>query len=123
LAAQGLLPADWLVADIRSGAKESRDRQSRRNMLRNLAKLAHWKREGYSFDAERRLVAPAPARIHVAPQRDYPGNRPRERRPATRRRARAPTGDDPSPESDPPLRVISHATFARVLRHALGEQA
>ena len=26
-------------------------------------------------------------------------------------------------QPEPPLRVISHATFARVLRHALGEQA
>ena len=62
-------------------------------MRGNQAKLARWKREGYSFDAEHRLVAPALARID-APERRENAARPRERRPATRR-ARAPTGDDP----------------------------
>jgi hypothetical protein len=42
-----------------------------------------------------------PATVHV-PQRRENVARPRERRPATRRRARAPTSDDPSPKTEPP---------------------
>jgi hypothetical protein len=117
LAAKGRLPNPKIIAMVRSGEWERRQRQNMRNLLHNQARLARLKREGYSFDAEHRLVAPAVTRIHAPARRVN-----RERRPAGRSRARAPSGDDPSPESDPPLRVIPYATFRRVLRRALGEQ-
>lgn len=119
LAAQGLLPAEWLVADIRSGAKERRDRQSMQNLLRDRARLASLKQAGYSFDEDHRLVAPALTRIHAPARREnVNAARPREGRPATRQRARTPTSDDPSPSPD--LEVRSYARFRRDLRHALG---
>jgi hypothetical protein len=78
LAKEGQLPAQWLIAEIRCGKWEKRQRLIKRNMLRHQAKLATWKREGYTFDAEHRLVAPEPRES---------GSRPRERR--TRRRGGA----------------------------------
>jgi hypothetical protein len=74
----GLLPAERLVADIRSGEKERRDQQNMRNLQRSKARLAQWKREGYTFDEEHRLVAPALARIDGAEPRE-PETRPQER--------------------------------------------
>lgn len=112
LAAQGLLPADWLVADIRCGAKERRDKRSMQSLLRDRAKLAKWKREGYSLDAEHRLVAPLRVR---APERRETAGRPRERRPASRRAA-------PSRDPDEPhqLDVIPPSAFRAELQRALG---
>ena len=115
LAAQGLLPAEWLVADIRSGAKERRDRQSMQNLLRDRARLASLKQAGYSFDAEHRLVAPALTRIHVPALR--PGERPRERRSSTRSSGRPSRGDpDPEPEP-PPVEVWRGVRAASVRMH------
>lgn len=57
----------------------------------------------YRFDPETKLFERLPAVVHAPPRRENaaPAVRPRERRPATRRRARAPTGDDePSPRPD-----------------------
>jgi hypothetical protein len=120
-AAQGIPPNPSIIAKIRSGEFERQAKQAKQRNQEHLDYLARLRREGYSFDAEHRLVAPALTRIH-APERRENVARPRERRPTARQRARAPSGDDPSPESDPPLRVIPLATFRRVLRHALGEQ-
>jgi hypothetical protein len=75
------------------------------------------KREGYTFDSERRLVAPALTRIHV-PERRENAARPRERR-VRRSRSTASRGE-PDPEPEPPLRVIPLAAFRRELRRALG---
>lgn len=116
-AAQGCdvpAPDDPMIADIRSGKKERRDKRSMQALLRDQAKLAKWKREGYSFDAEHRLVTPP--RIH-APERRETG----EKRPATRRRtgARA-SPEEPSPESDPPLRVIPPSAFRAEVSRLLG---
>jgi hypothetical protein len=49
--------ADWLRAEIRSGEWERRQRRNYQNILRARARLAQLKREGYTFDSERRLVA------------------------------------------------------------------
>jgi hypothetical protein len=45
--------------------------------------------------------------------------RPRERRPTSRQRTRAPTSDDPSPEPEPPLEVWRGlvAASARMIQH------
>jgi hypothetical protein len=107
LATDGLLPADSLVADIRSGAKERRDKRSMRNLLRDRAKLAKWK--------------VAPARVH-APERleiAAPATRKRERR-ATTRRSALPRG---SPDDPHELAVIPPSAFRAELQHALGERA
>jgi hypothetical protein len=98
--------------------------------------------EFYSYDPETRkaeVYAPAKrswqlvevldvAALHLsrttvvhAPPRRQNRSHGRERRAQTRRTS--PSRGDPDPEPEPPLRVIPHATFARVLRHALGEQA
>jgi hypothetical protein len=94
LAAQGLLPAEWLVADIRSGAKERRDQRNMQALLHDRARLARLKRDGYSFDANHRLVAPALARVHT-PERRESEARPRGRR------ARRSGSSRKSPSSEP----------------------
>jgi hypothetical protein len=101
LAAKGEEPAEWLVDEIRSGAWKQRQRQNMRNLQRNQVRLVRLKREGYTFDAEHRLVAPALTRIDAPLRRDVA--RPRERRPRNRstRQARAPSRDPDEPE--PPL--------------------
>lgn len=116
LAGKGLLPNPSVIAKIRSGEAERSSIEARRNMLRNQARLASLKQAGYSFDAEHRLVAPALTRIHTPARRVSC-----ERRPAGRSRARAPSGDDPSPSPD--LEVRSYARFRRDVRRALGGAA
>jgi hypothetical protein len=108
-AARSYLPddSDWVIQEMRSGEWERRTRRNMRGLLRDRAKLTLWKR-----DEEHRLVAPALARIHVAPRRANP-----ERRPAARRSARAPTSDDPSPEPDPPVEVWRGVAAASVRMH------
>src|SRR5215203_5743289 len=49
---------DWVIAEIRSGEWERRTSQNMRALLRDRAKLAQWKRDGYWFDEERRLQPP-----------------------------------------------------------------
>jgi hypothetical protein len=93
---------DPTIAEIRCGIWERQQRENMRRLLRDRAKLALWKREGYSFDADHRLVAPALTRVQ-APERREPVARPRERRAG---RASTSSRDDPSPEPDPPLTVI-----------------
>jgi hypothetical protein len=109
--------ADWLRAEIRSGEWERRQRRNYQNILPDRARLAQLKREGYTFDSERRLVAPALTRIHVAERRENAA-RPRERR--VRRSSATGSRGDPDPEPEPPLRVIPLAAFRRELRRALG---
>jgi hypothetical protein len=95
----GETPTARVVEEIRSGEYERQVAESRKNLLKNRAKLLRWRREGYTFDAQHRLVAPPqpPAVTSSATPR------PREHRPAgSSQRARAP--DDPDPESDPPKR-------------------
>jgi hypothetical protein len=117
LAKQGQMPAVWLIADIRSGKKEQRDRANMENFLRNQAKLAKWRREGYSFDAEHRLVAPQAPRIHIP--RRLEDRVPRGRRGHGPRRTPARPSDDPDePEVEPALRVISPEAFASLLDEA-----
>jgi hypothetical protein len=102
LAAQGEEPADWLIAEIRSGRWKQRQRQNMRNLQHVQARLTRLKREGYTFDAEHRLVAPALTRIQ-APLCRGPS---RERRPQTRRvrRTVAASRDGPHlPDDEPPL--------------------
>ena len=92
------------------------------------AKQALEERDGvsYSWSSQTKEFAPALrftkrriAIVHV-PERRENIARPRERRASSRQRARAPTGDDPSPESDPPLEVIPLSRWQRELRRALG---
>jgi hypothetical protein len=98
LAARGEQPAEWLITEIRSGVWERRQRRNMRNLLLNRAKLAQWKRDGYSFDEKHRLVAP-----HVSDVKKR-RERPRESRPRPSRRSRSSgsSGADP-PEPEPPL--------------------
>jgi hypothetical protein len=101
LAAQGEEPADWLIAEIRSGRWKQRQRQNMQNLLRNQVRLVRLKREGYTFDSKHRLVAPALTRIH-APLRRESGGRPRGRR--VRRSARTGARGDPHlPDGDEDL--------------------
>jgi hypothetical protein len=79
LAAKGEKPPEWLIAEIRCGRWEQRQQESMRNLLHGKARLARLKHEGYSFDAEHRLVAPALSRI-CAPERRENEARPRGRR-------------------------------------------
>jgi hypothetical protein len=107
-------PADWLVADIRCGNKERRDRANMEELQRSRARLAMWRREGYSFDAEHRLVAPQAPRIHMP--RRFEDRAPRGRRPGSRVRARAP-GREPD-EPEPALTVVPLAQFLADLEAA-----
>jgi hypothetical protein len=110
---------DRSIAEIRCGKWEQRQRESMHNLSRDRARLARWKREGYSFDEEHRLVAPALSRSK-APERRENAARPRERRPATRRRTTSRAGpDEPSPESDPPIKVWRGlaAVSVRMVQH------
>jgi hypothetical protein len=116
LALAGDLPADWLIPMIRSGKWEKRQQRNMQNLLRDRARLAMWKREGYSFDEEHRLVAPA---------RREPVARPRERRArrrTTARRTRAGASRDGPGESDldPPLEVLPLSRFRRDVDAWLG---
>jgi hypothetical protein len=120
LAAQGgQVPeaGDPTIEEIRSGAWEKRHRQNMQNLLRDRAKLAQWRREGYTFDSEHGLVAPP--RIHVR----EPVARPRERRAPTRRSApsRGSPDDDPEPgRAGLPLEVRSLSRFRRDVDAWLG---
>jgi hypothetical protein len=100
LAAKGEEPADWLIAEIRSGRWKQRQRQNMRNLQRNQVRLVRLKREGYTFDAEHRLVAPALTRIHAPLRRAVA--RPRERRARRTARTTGARGDPhlPDDESD-----------------------
>jgi hypothetical protein len=93
------MPAAWQLKEIRSGRWEQRQRQNMQNLLRNRARLWRLRRDGYSFDAEHRLVAP-----RALPR---PSVRPRERRPQSRvaRRAVAhsPPRRDDDEDPEPPV--------------------
>jgi hypothetical protein len=116
----GLVPAAWLVDEVRSGEWRKRQRRNSQAIRRNRARLAQLKRDGYTFDSERRLVAPALAKIHK-PERRENGTRPRERR--SRRTVRtAASRDDPS-EPEPPLVEIPPTEFRRRLDAALRGRA
>src|SRR6478672_12033027 len=56
-AARGLKPLPWVADEIRSGKAERIRNRSLRNLVRNRAILARLRRQGYTFDAEHRLVA------------------------------------------------------------------
>lgn len=113
LAEKGEEPATWIILMIRSGAWEKRKRQNRLNMRRNRGMLARLRREGYTFDAEHRLRAPALAGIQASRLASEP-NRPREsgsRRGTVATRA----GPDDSDEPPPPLggfRLLAARTAA-----------
>lgn len=91
---------DWVIAEIRSGEWERRTSQNMRALLRDRAKLAQWKRDGYWFDEERRLQPP-PAIVPVAAHRESL-SRPRERRSAGRRRTASRAGPSSSDPDEPP---------------------
>ena len=50
-AAQGLKPVPWVANNIRSGTFERDRNPSWENFWRNHAKLAMWRRQGYTFDS------------------------------------------------------------------------
>jgi len=71
-------------------------------------------------------LSKAPSRpplVHPPPRRQFvaPATRHRERK--ARSRSSSPSRGDPDDGEADHLRVIPYATFRRVLRHALGEQA
>lgn len=105
LAAAGAMPTPELIADIRSGEKDRRDHQSMQNLLRSRARLAQWRRDGYSFDAEHRLVAPQrPNSNGPRPTRprESRSRRSETRSPAGSSSARGPDRPPPSSDDDPP---------------------
>jgi hypothetical protein len=110
-------PDDWVITDIRSGEWERRRKRSMQNLLHDRARLTRLKREGYSFDAEHRLVAPALTRIEVPEPRES-GARPRERRAATPRSGSRASRSDPDEPGD--LEVIPPTRFRSELWRALG---
>jgi hypothetical protein len=147
LAAEGLLLADSLAADIRSGAKERRDEQNMQNLLRDRARLARLKSEGHSFPPREKVgttieLKGAPAWVETAfkrraafelavssrqavvhvPERREPVATPRERR-APRRRAGSSRASPSDPSEEPDLAVIPLAAFRRELGLALGGPA
>jgi hypothetical protein len=107
---------DPIIEEIRSGRWEKRQRKNMRNLRRDRAKLAMWKREGYSFDAEHRLVASP--EIH-APARRESATRPREHRSRSRTRPARGSSDDPDLEEPPPAAFVRGFTAAseRLSRH------
>lgn len=118
---RGCVPddGDWEIREIRSGQWERRTKRNDRNIRRDQAKLAQWKRDGYSFDAEHRLVAPpSPSSRATARPREH-----RARRRTTTRATRAGASRDgpgePEPEPPDDLAVMPPAEFRRQLR-ALG---
>jgi hypothetical protein len=98
------MPATWLIASIRSGEKERRDQRSMQNLLRDRARLAQWRREGYSFDSEHRLVAPQ------RPTGGRPRHEGRESRPSRRRSGTraSPSGDEGEPPPSQRARVCGY---------------
>ena len=92
------MPAGRLIEQVRSGESERLRAEGRRNYLMNRAKLARWRREGYTFDAQHRLVAPrTPAASHRGEREQRPS--------ATRRsstRSRSGSRGDPPQDADPP---------------------
>jgi hypothetical protein len=89
LAASGEEPAEWLIAEMRSGAWERRQRRNMRNFRLSVARWNTWRRE------QRR----------AAPTTTMPQTRARESRPRPARRSTstASSRDDPPGEPDPPL--------------------
>ena len=74
----------------------------------------------YSIHASDLRKAPSrPPLVHAPERRENEGAR-RDRRPAARRRARAPTGDDPS---EPDLAVIPPSAFRAEVLRVLGGAA
>jgi hypothetical protein len=104
--ALGQKPTDQCLKDFRNGKHERDAAVSRKNFLMNRAKLARWRREGFTFDSERRLVAPPAPRMAGRPTRQTRATRTTtiSRNGSTRRTT--PSGrspDDPSPgDGDPP---------------------
>jgi hypothetical protein len=89
-------PAQWRQAAIQSGAREQQQAVNRQNTRLNRARLWRLKLEGYTFDSERRLVAP-PKPIVSQSCAETRSARPRERR--ARRSSTSARGDpDPEPE-------------------------
>jgi hypothetical protein len=101
LAEKGEEPATWIILMIRTGAWEARQRQNRLNMRVNRGRLARLRREGYTFDAEHRLVAPCLAGVQPSGSRTVDQARPREHR-AKRATVAARDGPSRSEDDDPP---------------------
>jgi hypothetical protein len=82
-------PAPWLIAEIRSGVWERRQRRNMRNFRLSVARWNTWRREQRG----------------AAPTTTTPQTRARESRPRTARRSTstASSRDDPPGEPDPPL--------------------
>ena len=110
-------PDDWVVAEMRSGEWERRTSRNMQNLLRDRAKLAKWKREGYWFDEERRLQPP-PAIVPVAAHHENVA-RPRERRARRASSSSAGSSGSSDSESEPPLRVIPRSAFRAELEAGL----
>jgi len=113
--ANGEQPNPKIIAKMRSGDWQARQRQNLQKLRQTQTRLALLRRDGYTFDREHRLVAPALTRIHAPAPLDNV-SRPRERRP---RRSSTSSRGSPDSEPEPPLRVIPPAEFRRLLR-ALG---
>jgi hypothetical protein len=107
-----MMPASWLIRDIRSGKYERDYNRWERNLWRNQVRRAMWRRQGYTFDAEHRLVAP-PGRQPRVPTRPVTvAARPRERARGRSRVTRAGPSDDsePPPAAAGPSHPVAVAT-------------
>jgi len=98
-AAKGQVPRSWVADEIRSGEFERRRARSLRNLAHRAALRDMWRRQGYTFDSEHRLIAPRNPPI----VRRRPGvaiaARPREQGRGRSRVTRAGPKDDPDPPS------------------------
>lgn len=110
--------ADWVLMESLPAGRE-REARSRRNILRNRALLSRLRREGYWFDTEHRLQAPATS--FPRPRQGAASRAPRSRRTRTRT-ASAAGRDGPldGSEGEPPplahLRGFLPASV-RMVRH------
>jgi hypothetical protein len=96
LAARGEEPAAWVIETIRSGQWKRRAARNLKTLHRNRGHLARLRREGYTFDSERRLVAPVRPAVRV--RRRFDPRRPSARRRSSRARSRSPGRQDDDPD-------------------------
>jgi hypothetical protein len=98
-AAKGEKPTDRIISEIRSGRWEKQQQRSMAELKRQRARLAWLRHEGYTFDADHRLVAP---QVATALDTSQCRGSSRERRPQVRRVARSSASRGSSARDDDP---------------------
>jgi hypothetical protein len=120
-----VMPNPRIVDEVRSGQWEQRQRRNLENMLRSRARLAQLRRDGYTFDAEHRLVAPralprpATRRRECRPQRL--GSVARSTRSTRGSPAREPDEPEPAPRGLTPAELDRFLDIRERLVYAIDE--